>query len=391
MQRAAVAGAPACCLLRAMVDTAPRHLYLHVPYCAAKCPYCDFNSIAGRDAEHAAYVDALLAEVRRLPRGPYDTVFIGGGTPTLLGVALLARLLAGVRAHLILAAGYEWTCEANPGSSDAERFAVLAEHGVNRLSLGVQSTHDHHLRFLGRVHNASEADRAIELARRAVPRVSADLIMGLPGQTDAELRQDLTLYRRHDLSHASVYHLTYEPGTEFHARRGRGELHDIAPQDSRRKFDLLWDAFTDLGLMAYETSNFARTGQESRHNLAYWRQRDYHAAGAGAVSTVGGVRVTREKHPAAYITAISAGGAAAWRSETISATERQRETWMLGLRLAQGVVLAEVEAQGDPASRWRSRVDALINEGLVEESAGHLRLTRAGRPVQDTVTVYLMP
>ena len=368
-------------LLRAMANAAPRHLYLHVPYCAAKCPYCDFNSIAGRDAEHAAYVDALVAEVRRLPRGPYDTVFIGGGTPTLLGTTLLARLLAGVRDHLLLADGYEWTCEANPGSSDAERVAVLAEYGVNRLSLGVQSTHDHHLKFLGRVHDAREADRAIDLARRAVPRVSADLIMGLPGQTDAELRQDLTLYRRHDLSHASVYHLTYEPGTEFHARRGRGELRDIAPEDSRRQFELLWDAFADLGLAAYETSNFSRSGQESRHNLAYWRQRDYHAAGAGAVSTVAGLRVTREKHPAAYIAAITAGDAAAWKREQITSDERMRETWMLGLRLTQGVSLAEVVAHGDATTRWRPRADALISEGLIDERDGHLRLTRAGRPV----------
>ncbi len=385
-----VAEALLVCLLPSMVD-APRHLYLHVPYCAAKCPYCDFNSIAGRDAEHAAYVDALLVEVARLPRGPYDTVFIGGGTPTLLGAQLLARLMRGLAEHLHLADGYEWTCEANPGSSDAERFAILAEHGVNRLSLGVQSTHDHHLKFLGRVHGAAEADRAIELARRVVPRVSADLIMGLPGQTDAELRQDLQLYRRHDLAHASVYHLTYEPGTEFHARRGRGELHDIAPEDSRRQFDLLWDAFAGLGLDAYETSNFARTGQASRHNLAYWQRRDYHAAGAGAVSTVGGLRVTREKHPASYITAITSGSDAAWKREEITAKERLRETWMLGLRLMQGVALAEVAAQGDSLTRWRARADALITEGLIDEHQGHLRLTRSGRPVQDEVTVYLMP
>lgn len=370
---------------------APRHLYLHVPYCAAKCPYCDFNSIAGRDAEHAAYVDALLLEVARLPRGPYDTVFIGGGTPTLLGAGLLARLMAGLAGHLQLADGYEWTCEANPGSSDAEKFTILAEHGVNRLSLGVQSTHDHHLRFLGRVHDASEAGIAIELARRAVPRVSADLIMGLPGQTDAELRQDLELYRRHDLAHASVYHLTYEPGTEFHARRGRGELRDIAPEDSRRQFDLLWDAFTALGLEPYETSNFARAGHASRHNLAYWQGRDYHAAGAGAVSTVAGMRLTREKHPAAYIAAITSGGDAGWKREAMGGAERLAETWMLGLRLTRGVALAEVRAQGDAEARWRPRTDALIAEGLIAERDGHVMLTRAGRPVQDEVTVYLMP
>lgn len=368
-----------------------RHLYLHVPYCAAKCPYCDFNSIAGRDDEHSAYVEALLAEVRRLPAGPYDTVFIGGGTPSLLAPRLLERMFAGLRGHLRLADGYEWTCEANPGSADAERFAVMAEHGVNRLSLGVQSTHDHHLRLLGRVHSSLEAERALALARAAVPRVSADLIMGLPGQTDGELAADLELYRRHDLHHASVYHLAYEPGTEFHARRGRGELKEIEPGESRRRFASLWAAFDALGLALYETSNFARLGQESRHNLAYWRERDYHAAGAGAVSTVAGERVTREKHPARYIEAITAGGDAAWKRETLGAEEHLREAWMLGLRLASGVAIARVTALGDDRARWRPRADALIGEGLLEEVGGFLRLTRAGRPVQDEVTVYLMP
>ncbi len=370
---------------------AVRHLYLHVPYCQAKCPYCDFNSIAGRDDEHAAYVQALLAEVRRLPRGPYDTVFIGGGTPTLLGPRLLEGLLAGLRDHLLLADGYEWTCEANPGSSDAERFAILAAHGVNRLSLGVQSTHDHHLAFLGRVHRGAEAERALTLARAAVPRVSADLIMGLPDQTSAELAADLELYRRHDLAHASVYHLTYETGTEFHARRARGELTDIAPERSRALFAQAWDGLAALGLQAYETSNFARVGQESRHNLAYWLRRDYHAAGAGAVSTVAGVRTTREKHPARYIAAVAAGDTALWKTEHLTAAELLAETWMLGLRLAEGVATADLAAAGDREERWRPRAAALIGEGLLEERAGHLRLTRAARAVQDEVTVYLLP
>jgi oxygen-independent coproporphyrinogen-3 oxidase len=367
------------------------HLYLHVPYCAAKCPYCDFNSIAGRDAEHAAYVDALLTEVRRLPKGPYTTVFLGGGTPTLLTVPLLARLAAGVRDHIALADGYEWTCEGNPGSADAERFRVLADHGVNRLSLGVQSTHDHHLRFLGRVHDARQADIALAAAREAVPRVSADLIMGLPGQTADELAADLTLYRRHDLAHASVYHLTYEPGTEFHAKRSRGELADIDPVESRARFGQLWDGLEALGMDLYETSNFAKQGQESRHNLAYWTQRDYHAAGAGAVSTIGGVRTTRLKHSGQYIAAITAGGDAVGATEKLTARDRLRETWMLGLRLAEGVALARLAEQGDPPTRWRVRADALITAGLLAEVDGHLRLTRAGRPVQDEATVYLLP
>ncbi|MBA2479368.1 MAG: radical SAM family heme chaperone HemW [Planctomycetes bacterium] len=367
------------------------HLYLHIPYCAAKCPYCDFNSVAGREAEYGRYVDALVQEVRRLPRGPYDTLFIGGGTPSILPPALLARLLAAVRAHIALADGYEWTCEANPGSADAERFAVLAEHGINRLSLGVQSTHDHHLRFLGRVHDAREAETALALARAAVPRVSADLIMGLPGQTDAEMLQDLSLYARHDLDHASVYHLTYEPGTEFHARRSRGELSDIDPDTSRRQFDLLWSGLSALGLEAYETSNFSRAGNESRHNLAYWRQHDYHAAGAGAVSTLAGVRMTREKHSGRYIDAIASGNDAAWRNEILTPGDRLRECWMLGLRLREGVDTERTGALGDHAARWQPRAEAMIGQGLLEADGRWLRLTRRGRPVQDEVTVWMMP
>ncbi len=368
-----------------------RHLYLHLPYCASKCPYCDFNSIAGREAEHGAYVEALLSETRSLPRGPYDTVFIGGGTPTLLAPALLARLLGGLADHLQLADGYEWTCEANPGSADAERFALLAAHGVNRLSLGVQSTDDRQLRFLGRAHSARDAETAIALALATVPRVSADLIMGLPGQDQASLATDLALYRRHGLAHASVYHLTYEPGTEFHARRAQGELKDIAPALSRQLFEQAWDALAELGLAAYETSNFAHPGHESRHNLGYWRQADYHAAGAGAVSTVDGVRLTREKHPGRYIAAISAAGDAIARREVLTPLERLRETWMLGLRLAEGVDCARLVAQGDPEERWRPRCDALAREGLLECAHARIRLTRAGRPVQDEVTVYLLP
>ncbi len=367
------------------------HLYLHVPYCAAKCPYCDFNSIAGRADEHAAYVEALLSEVRRLPSGPYSTVFIGGGTPTMLGARLLARLLAGVRGHISLADGYEWTCEANPGSSDAERFAVLAEHGVNRLSLGVQSTHQHHLRFLGRVHDASEADHAIAAACAAVPRVSADLMFGLPGQSVAEVEADLQLYRRHRLGHASVYHLAFEPGTEFHARRSRGELAEIDGEASRQLIELVAERLAGLGLDAYETSNFASPGQACRHNLAYWRLADYQAAGAGAVSTIAGQRLTREKHPAGYIATITAGGDAIWRRETITAVERLREAWMLGLRLSEGVAFADLFRLGDRPERWMPLARPLADLDLIVIGSDRLRLAEGARYAQDEVTVRLMP
>lgn len=370
---------------------AATHLYLHVPYCAAKCPYCDFNSIAGRDDEHVAYVDALLAEVRRLPRGPFRTVFIGGGTPTLLSTGELARLLRGVRAHIALTDDYEWTCEANPGSSDADRFAVLADHGVNRLSLGVQAVQAHHLTFLGRIHDRRQAERALALARRAVPRVSADAIIGLPGQTRAELAETIAFLGDHGLDHASVYHLAIEPGTEFHARYARGALTTLDQDASRDLLDRAWAGLADLGLRQYETSNFARPGAECRHNLAYWRQHDYQAAGCGAVSTVARRRVTRERHPGRYIAAIAAGGDAAWRVEELGTRELIVECWMLGLRLAEGVDPARLAALGDREDRWRPIVAVLRRQGLLADAADRIALSPAGRAVQDAVTVALLP
>lgn len=224
-----------------------------------------------------------------------------------------------------------------------------------------------------------------------MPRVSGDLIFGLSGQTEAEVERDLEFYHRHELSHASVYHLTYEPGTEFHAKLARGEVGEIAPERSRALFALIHERLAGLGLRAYETSNFARPGDESRHNLAYWQARDYHAAGAGAVSSLDRVRVTREKHPAAYISAINAGGDAAWKREAIGDGELLREAWMLGLRLAEGVAETRLDALGDHQSRWAARAAALVQEGLIERRDGRIRLTPAGRPVQDDVTIYLMP
>lgn len=369
----------------------PRHLYLHVPYCVAKCPYCDFNSIAGREDEHARYVAALLAEVRRLPSGPYDTVFIGGGTPTFLGPRLLEELLAGVRAHIALADGYEWTCEANPGSSDAERFAVLAAHGVNRLSLGVQSTNDRLLKLLGRVHDRDQAERAVAMALAAVPRVSCDLIFAVPGQTVADLTADLDFVRRHGLRHASLYHLAFEAGTEFRAKLDRGVMHEVGEDESRERWLQVQDGLLALGLLPYETSNFAAPGHECRHNLGYWRQRDYHAAGAGAVSTVAGERTTREPHAERYLTAIGSGGDAIWKREVLTPLERQREAWMLGLRLADGVAESTLASLDDPPSRWSATATQLADLGHLVLGDGRIRLTAAGRLVQDAVTVALMP
>lgn len=368
-----------------------RHLYVHIPYCVAKCPYCDFNSLAGREEEYSAYVDALLREADHLEGGPYETIFIGGGTPSILPPALLKKLLAGLRERLQLADDYEWTMEANPGSVDAERFALAAAYGINRLSLGIQSVHEHHLRFLGRVHSVDEAERALALATTTFPRVSADMIVGLPEQSVAEIVEEIAWYQRHGLRHASIYHLAYEPGTEFYARHRRGELKDIDAETSLAILDAVEQGMKSLGMQAYETSNYAVPGEESRHNLGYWRQHDYEALGAGAVSTVKGERLTRQEHPARYIEALDGREDLYRKREHLSAAEVLRECWMLGLRLAEGVSLRRLEDLGDAKERWQPLVDELSDWGLLELSDGHIRLSAAGRRLQDAVTVKLLP
>jgi coproporphyrinogen III oxidase-like Fe-S oxidoreductase len=244
---------------------------------------------------------------------------------------------------------------------------------------------------LGRVHSALEAERAIDLARAVVPRVSADLIVGLQDQTDAEIEADLGIYDRHDLDHASVYHLTYEPGTEFHARLQRGDLAEIDPERSRSVLVQVSERLAERGLQRYETSNFAKPGHESRHNLAYWLGRDYQAAGAGAVSTIAGIRRTREKHPARYISAITAGNDATWRHEQLTAEELLREAWMLGLRLADGLPLARVDALGDNPARYQSRIAGLAKEGFVISDGERVRLSATSWPLLDEIAVHLMP
>lgn len=367
------------------------HLYIHTPYCEAKCPYCDFNSIAGRNDEFAAYVDALCQEIRTLPTGPYDTIFMGGGTPSILPVELLQQIGETLNAYVQLSENYEWTMEANPGSVDQARFHAVRRFGVNRVSLGIQSIFDHHLRFLGRVHNADEANAATDLAQGIFPRVSADMIIGLPGQSEQELRQEMAWYRSRGLRHASVYHLAYEEGTEFHVKLRKGEHKEIDDEQSTLFLQLVEEGLAESGLVAYETSNYALPGEESRHNMAYWLQRDYQAVGAGAVSTIGRQRLTRQPHPQKYIAAVHGEGSLAWKEEELSAQDYLIEYWMLGLRLRQGVSLRRLQQLGDDPQRWLRKAQSLQDFDLIERDREYLWLTSAGRKIQDKVTVELLP
>ncbi len=373
-----------------MFSASDQHLYVHIPYCAKKCPYCDFNSIAGRDDEQAAYVDALLKELDKHQHKSYRTIFIGGGTPTHLDAPLLEKLLIGMRERIALDDTYEWTCEANPGSTDQEQLQILKDHGVNRISIGIQSTHQHHLEFLGRIHNKAEAMHALELACSLFPAVSCDFIFGLPEQTEAELLTDLQVYETYQLQHASVYHLTIEPGTEFHGLYQRGVYEEIDQDSSWHLLSCVRDRLAALELHAYETSNFATADNACLHNLAYWQQRDYDAVGAGAVSTRKSLRQTRYRHPQQYIEAINNNEDAIWQAEQLSLQDRLNEAWMLGLRLIQGVKKQTLQQFGDDEQRWRPLIDDFKQQAYMSEDNTHIRLTDSGRPLQDYITSNLL-
>jgi len=327
----------------------PLSLYIHIPWCVRKCPYCDFNSHEARGAlPEDAYVAALLADLEAaLPRiwgRPVLTVFIGGGTPSLISVRALDALLAGVRARVPLAADAEITLEANPGTAEAEKFAGFRAAGVNRLSLGIQSFNDRHLAVLGRIHDAGEARRAVELALARFDNVNLDLMYGLPGQTLAEADADIAAAAACAPQHVSAYHLTIEPNTYFHRYPPAVPDDDLAA-DMQAGVEARLAA---AGFEHYETSAFARPGRQSRHNLNYWMFGDYLGIGAGAHSKISFknsiLRESRGRQPKAYL-AWAAAGAALPEQREVDPAELPGEFMMNALRLNAGFELASFAAR----------------------------------------------
>lgn len=343
-------------------------VYVHFPYCLAKCPYCDFASYAieGADrVDHAGYADAVLTELER--RAPsvegrrIETVFFGGGTPSLWAPAQLGRVLAGIRARLTCADDLEVTVECNPTSLDEDRARSLLGVGVNRLSIGVQSLDDARLRYLGRLHDAGGARAAVAGALRSgMPRVSADLIFGLPDQTPAMACAEALELCAMGLSHLSCYQLTIEPNTRFGELAKRGRL-PLADEGSvAESFLAIEAALATRGLAHYEISNYARPGHEARHNLAYWRGDEYLGLGCAAVGFVltgddHGVRYRNDPRPEGYVRGAPA------TDEIIDDRARIRERIMLGLRVTAGVDLqGHWTPERERASAWlqaRGRIE----------------------------------
>jgi oxygen-independent coproporphyrinogen-3 oxidase len=365
-----------------------RHLYLHLPFCAQRCGYCDFVTVVGRAGQHETYVDALLTELE-LERGvlaPHlDTIFLGGGTPTFTDARALERLLAA------LPDAEEVTVEANPETVTPGLARLLSRNRVNRVSLGAQSFHMHLLDVLERRATPADVRRAVHVLRDAgFDNVNLDLIYGIPGQSPADLGRDLVEALTLSPEHLSCYELEAKPGTRFtHAHGAELERQADAMESY---FELVVERLTAAGYRWYETANFCRVPDEaggrdlrSRHNLAYWEGRDYLGLGIGAVSTVGSLRWRNAPRLAGYLEALAGGHAPAREHEPLDAAVRRRERVMLGLRLDEPLPVAGLEPALDATALAR-----LTTLGLVERGGGTLALTRRGRFLGGGVTAELL-
>jgi oxygen-independent coproporphyrinogen-3 oxidase len=373
----------------------PLSLYIHVPWCARKCPYCDFNSHEARGAlPEARYVAALIADLEQaLPevwgRRVY-TVFFGGGTPSLFSAQAIDSILAAVRSRLALAADAEITLEANPGTVEAERFRDFRAVGVNRLSLGIQSFNDRHLKALGRIHGADEGRRAIEIAMRNFDNVNLDIMYALPGQSIAEACADAEQALVFRPPHLSAYHLTIEPNTYFHRFPPR------LPDDdtSARMGDAIEGALARTGYRHYEISAFAQPGRQSRHNVNYWTFGDYLGIGAGAHSKLshpGRIeRAIRIKRPERYMEGAERGAAVQERHD-VRATAIGFEFMMNALRLTEGFAVRLFEERaGVPLAAVRQELEAAERRGLIEHDAMRVRPTALGRRfLNDVLQLFL--
>ncbi len=371
-------------------------LYVHVPYCSAKCPYCDFNSYAAPSWPEERYADALLRELDAyVALEPWHgttlaTIFFGGGTPSLFAPATIARLLDGIGARWSVAAEAEITLEANPGTVDRARLAGFRAAGVNRLSFGVQSFQPDLLRTLGRIHSADDARAAVVAARAAgFEDLNLDLIFAVPGQTREAWATDVAELLACAPEHVSAYNLTYEPGTPFHTLRGRGALTPVVEDDELWMYEHARAAFARGGYEQYEISNFARPGHAARHNQGYWEGVEYLGVGAGAHSYAAspgwGARWSNERLPERYIAGTDRGDAVATR-ETLSYDTAAGEFMFLGLRELRGVDPGAFAARfGAPLETVHPEVASFRDAGLLVARDGRIALSERGLLVADSI------
>lgn len=368
----------------------PLAIYLHWPFCVSKCPYCDFNSHVRDTIDQEQWRDALLAdlahEARLLPDRKLTSIYFGGGTPSLMDPRTVEAIIRAATNHWDPAADLEITLEANPNSVESARFADLSKAGVNRLSLGLQSFDDNALSFLGRAHSSHEGFTALGIAQKNFRRVSFDLIYALPGETESSWSASLAQALSLGTSHLSLYQLTIEPGTRFATMVARGEFEPLDPDTAATLYELT-DAMTSAaGVPGYEISNYARAGQHSRHNLAYWRYLDYAGIGPGAHGRRLGMRTMRHRKPENFLSAVQRNGHGVAEEAILSATEAADEALVMGLRLREGIDAAAISERFRLGSLvdW-GRVERLVGSGHLMRDGTCIALTAAGRLLLDHI------
>lgn len=373
-------------------------VYVHWPFCAAKCPYCDFNSHVRQGVEEAVWRDGLIRAIRqqaeRVPGRTVDTIFFGGGTPSLMDPMTVATVIDTIASVWTVAPDAEITLEANPTSVEAGRFRGYHDAGVNRLSMGIQALNDADLRALGRMHDVAAAEQAYAIARAIFPRVSFDLIYARQGQTLEGWRAELERAIAMAVDHLSLYQLTIEAGTRFGDLAARGRLRNLPTPELAADMFLLTNEICGMaGMAAYETSNHARPTAESRHNLVYWRYGDYAGIGPGAHGrlSIGGQRIATSaiRGPEAWLADITAGGTGMVAESTISPTEQAVEMAMMGLRLRGGIDLDRYQTlAGEPMSA--EAIEELRTFGLVQLTGQRLAVTSEGGPLLDAILRRLL-
>lgn len=373
-------------------------VYIHWPFCAAKCPYCDFNShVRHKPVDQTLFRQAYEREIEHLksivPDRTVSSIFFGGGTPSLMDVETVAEILDTLSQHWALASDVEITMEANPQSVDATRFAGYRQAGVNRMSLGVQSFDDAVLKFLGRLHNALEARNAIETARSTFDRISFDLIYARPGQTVEQWESELLQAVDLAADHLSLYQLTIEPETPFFDLHEAGKLNPLPEENAAQLYEATQEITGKHGLPAYEISNHAKPGSECRHNLVYWRGGEYAGIGPGAHGRLdtpnGRLATSTIKSPEDWWQQVMHIGHGIDVQETLSTQERADEFLLFGLRLTEGIDLARYEQiAGEPLAG--KQIEFLVRIGMLEQIGNaHIRVTPAGQLVLDAVVADL--
>lgn len=362
-----------------------RHLYIHIPFCRHICPYCAFYKHTPGKLANRRFVEAILEEARKRSRDYEvipETVYFGGGTPSLLSATLLSRLLVGLHDLFDLSQCREWTIECNPGTFDRKKAELMREAGINRASLGIQSFHPRTLQTLGRDHTEDEARESFWTLREAgFDNISVDLMFSIPGQSLVDWGGDLGKAIELKPEHVSCYNLTYEEDTEFMERHVSGEL----DEDDSRDADLFYEAIRNLGdagFRHYEISNYAHPGYESRHNRSYWAGEDYLGLGPGAVSTIEDLRWKTLPDTAAYTLAFEEEREVRTEIEKLGPEERRIEAIALQLRTARGIS-GEFFGEADQVGRF-------IEEGLMEKKEGRYRLTLRGKALADSIVAALV-